>query len=291
MRVLLIILMLIPWFARAQKEAEKDTLWTSKGNISLNFSQVSLSNWAAGGKSSMSGVGMANYKTTYEKGKVSWESTFDLRHGFLKEEQEHWRKTDDMIDMSSKFGYLAKESSKWNYAGLLNFKSQFAKGINYDDEKEKVISKFMSPGYLNFGLGMDYKNNNLSVLIAAANGKFTFVTDDDLSNQGAFGVDPGKTVRSELGAMVKVEYTKEIMKNVSFDTKIDMFTNYLNDFGNIDIDWTGKVNMKVNDYLSANLVMQFIYDDDIDIEDPDTGKIGPKVQLMESFGAGLTLSF
>ena len=289
MKKLIAILFLLPLFAVAQNKAPKDTLWTKEGNISLNFSQVALSNWAAGGKSSMSGVGMVNYKANYKKEKLSWDNTFDLRYGFLKEENEDLRKSDDNIDISSKLGIKAKKN--WHYALLLNFKSQFAEGINYDDVEEKVISKFMSPGYLNVGAGLDYKKENFSLYMTPVNGKFTFVTDDVLSAEGAFGVDPGKTSRGELGAMVKVEYKKEIMKNVTLDTKIDLFTNYLENFGNIDIDWTGKVNMKVNDWLSANLVMQLIYDDDIDIEDPETGKSGPKVQFMESFGAGLTLTF
>lgn len=291
MKKLLALFLLIPLFSFSQQEEKKDTLWSTEGNFSLNFSQVSLSNWAAGGKSSMSGVGMINYKANYKKDKLSWDNTFDLRYGFLKEEDVDLRKSDDNIDISSKFGYQTKEGSKWNYAGLLNFKSQFAEGINYDGETESVISKFLAPGYLNVGAGMDYKVDNFSLLLSPVNGKFTFVTDDVLSDEGAFGVDPGKKFRGEMGAMTKVEYTAEIMKNVTFDTKLELFTNYLENFGNIDIDWTGKINMKVNDYLSANLVMQLIYDDDIDIVDTETGESGPKVQFMESFGAGLTLKF
>lgn len=291
MKKLLAIILLLPLFAFAQQDETKDTLWTTEGNFSLNFSQVSLTNWAAGGKSSMSGIGMLNYKANYKKEKLSWDNSFDLRYGFLKEDNVDLRKSDDNIDISSKLGIQTSESSKWHYSGLLNFKSQFAEGINYDDVDEKVISKFMSPGYLNIGAGMDYKTDKLSILLSPVNGKFTFVTDDVLSDEGAFGVDPGKKARGEMGAMAKIEYKTEIMKNVTLDTKVDLFTNYLENFGNIDIDWTGKINMKVNDYLSANLVMQLIYDDDIDIEDSETGESGPKVQFMESFGAGLTLTF
>lgn len=289
MKKLITIALLLPLFAMAQNPEPKDTLWRTEGSISFNFSQVALSNWSAGGKSSMSGVGMFSYKANYKKEKLSWDNTIDMRYGFIKEGSDDLRKSDDNIDISSKLGIEARNN--WHYALLLNFKSQFSEGINYDDPDEKVISKFMSPGYLNLGAGIDYKKDNFSVYLTPANGKFTFVTDDVLSAEGAFGVDPGKKSRAELGAMAKVEYKTEIMKNVTFDTKLDLFTNYIENFGNIDIDWTGKINMKVNDILSANLLVHLIYDDDIAIEDPDTGKSGPKVQLMESFGAGLTLSF
>lgn len=290
MKNLLTILFLIPLLAFAQPEEKKDTLWTTEGNLTLNFSQVSLSNWAAGGKSSMSGVGMLSLKANYKKEKLSWDNTFDFRYGFIKEEDEDLRKSDDKIDISSKFGYQTKEDSKWNYAGLMNFKSQFAAGYNYPDT-DNAISKFLAPGYVTLAAGMDYKTDNFSALLSPISGKFTIVADDVLSDEGAFGVDPGKKIRGELGASVKLEYKTEIMKNVTFDTKLDLFSNYLKNPQNIDVDWTGKVIMKVNDYLSANLVVQMIYDDDVDILDADTGASGPKLQIMEMFGAGLTLKF
>ena len=288
MKKLLTLLFVLPLFAFAQPDAKKDTVWTVEGNTTINFSQVALSNWAAGGKGSMSAVFMESFKANYKKEKVSWDNTFDFRYGFIKENDEDLRKSDDKIDISSKYGYQAK--GNWNYTGLFNFKSQFAPGYNYPDT-DNSISKFLAPAYVTLGAGMDYKTDNFSALVAPLSGKFTIVADDDLSNQGAFGVDPGEKIRGEFGASIKFEYKAEIMKNVSFDTKLDLFSNYLNKPKNIDFDWTGKVNMKVNDYLSANLVVQMIYDDDIDILDPDTGNSGPRLQFMEMFGVGLTLKY
>ena len=138
---------------------------------------------------------------------------------------------------------------------------------------------------------MDYKTDNISVFLSPLTGKFTFVTDDDLSAAGAFGVDAGKKMRSEMGAFVKFEGKTDVMKNVSLQTKLDLFSNYLNNPQNIDVDWKILINMKVNEYLSANLVSQLIYDDDIKILDPDSGESAPRVQFMEMFGAGLSFKF
>lgn len=288
MRKLLTVLLLFPLAVFAQ-DAVKDTLWKTSATFTVNFSQVSLTNWAAGGKSSMSGLFMLNYAANYKKDKLSWDNSFDLRYGFVKEQNDEARKSDDLIDISSKLGYEANE--KWNYAGLIWFKSQFAPGYDYDFVPKSMISKFMAPGYLTAALGMDYKTDGLSVMLAPVSGKFTFVTEDSLSSVGAFGVDPGKKVRAELGATVKIEYTKEVMKNVTLNTALNLFSNYLDNPQNIDVDWKVQVNMKVNDYLSANLITQMIYDDDVKIEDPVTGISSAKLQFMESFGAGLTLKF
>ena len=288
MRSLLTLLLLFPFAVFAQ-DAVKDTLWKTSATTTLNFSQVSLTNWAAGGKSSMSGLFMVNYAANYKKGRLSWDNSFDLRYGFIKEKNDNARKSDDQIDISSKLGIEAGKG--WNYSGLLGFKSQFAPGYNYDTSPRKKISRFMAPGYLTAAIGMDYKTDGLSVLLSPVSGKFTFVTQDSLSNAGAFGVDPGKTVRSELGATVKIELVKDVMKNVTLDTKLNLFSNYLKNPQNIDVDWKVQFNMKVNDYLSANLITHMIYDDDVKIEDADTGKSSPKLQFMESFGVGLTFKF
>lgn len=288
MKKLLIILFLFPLAVFAQ-DAVKDTLWKTSATTTLNFSQVTLTNWAAGGKSSMSGLFMVNYAANYKKDRLSWDNSFDLRYGFIKEKDDDARKSDDLIDISSKLGYEA--GGKWNYAGMLNFKSQFAPGYDYDAIPKKEISKFMAPGYLTAALGMDYKTDGLSVLLSPVSGKFTFVLDDSLSMIGAFGVDRGKKARAELGATVKVDYVKEIMKNVTLDTKLGLFSNYLHNPQNIDIDWKVQFNLKVNDYLSANLITHMIYDDDVKIADASTGKSSPKLQFMESFGVGLTFKF
>ncbi len=285
MKKLLILFLLLPAFVFAQEK--KDSLWTKSGNTTFNFSQVSLTNWAAGGKSSMSGVFMVNYAANYKKDKVRWDNTFDFRYGFLKEQDQDLRKSDDKIDISSKLGIEAKKN--WFYSGLLNFKSQFAPGYNYPDT-DNAISKFIAPGYLTAGLGMDYKTDVFSAMFAPLSGKFTFVADDNLSEQGAFGVDSGSKVRSEMGATVKFAVKKDIMKNVTLDTKLDLFSNYLHNPENIDVDWTVKINMKVNDYLSANLITQMIYDDDVKFENSD-GSVEPRLQFMESFGIGLTFKF
>lgn len=271
----------------AQNTAQ-DTLWKTSTTATLNFSQVSLTNWAAGGKSSMSGLFMVNYAANYKKDKLSWDNTFDFRYGFIKEEETDSRKSDDLIDISSKLGYEA--GGNWNYAGMVNFKSQFAKGYNYDEDPRKLISNFMAPAYLGLALGMDYKTDGFSALLAPVSGKITFVLDEDV-NEEDFGLDLGNKTRTELGATVKVEYVKEVMKNVTFDTKLTLFSNYLEKPQNIDVDWKVQFNLKVNDYLSANLITHLIYDDDINIDDPETGTSGPRLQFMESFGVGLTFKF
>lgn len=280
--------MLLPVIAFAQ-ETRKDTLWTKSGNISLNFSQIELSNWAAGGNSSVSGIGILKYDINYKKDKLCWDNAFDLQYGLIKQDDyDHVRKSNDLIDISSKLGLQA--TKYWYYSALIGFKSQFAKGYEYDDDTNArtKISNFLAPGYVTGAIGMDYKRDNFSLLLAPISGKITIVTDDDLAT--SYGLDEGDKTRYEFGATVEAKLKQEIMKNVTFDTELTLFSNYLDNPQNIDVDWKAQLILKVNDYLSANLLTQMIYDDDVKITDND-GKTGARLQFMESFGVGLTFKF
>jgi hypothetical protein len=290
MKKLLILFLLLPTLLLAQEQADSLNYWKRSGVISANFTQVSLTNWAAGGQSSMSGVFLFNYLANYKKDSLSWDNYIDLRYGFLKEDESDLTKSSDRIEFNSKVGYAT--GGGWNYSGLVNFKSQFAPGYNYPRVSgDEPISKFFAPAYINIALGMDYKTEFMSLFISPATGKFTIVSDDVLSAAGEFGVDPGKKFRSEFGGSVRFAAKKELVKNVTASTKLDLFSNYFNNPGNIDVDWTLMLNMKINEWMSANLLTQLIYDDDIKIYNPDTDHSAPMVQFMEMFGVGLSLKF
>ncbi len=294
MKKFILLLFFLPLIAVSQEAADSTKVWKLGGTTSINFSQVSLSNWAAGGKSSASGTFLFNSFANYQKDKISWENALDLGYGLLKENGDESVKTDDKIDFSSKLGLKSK--GKIYYTALFNFRSQFANGYNYPN-RENEISKFLAPGYLTLALGLDYKpSDRFSIFVSPLTGKMTVVTDDVLSVAGAFGVDPGKKSRSELGAFVKAQLKQEIVKNVSLETKVDFFSNYIDNPENIDVYWDVLINMKINDYLSANLITNLIYDDDIDIQvdNDDDGfvdEIGTRVQFKELFGVGLNVKF
>lgn len=294
MKKLLILLMVLPLVGFSQAESDSTKVWKFGGNASINFSQVSLSNWAAGGKSSASGTFLFNSFANYQKGKISWENSLDLGYGLMKEEDSQSVKTDDKIDFSSKFGLKGK--GKIFYSALFNFRTQMADGFKYPD-RDNRISTFMAPGYFTLALGADYKpNDKFSLFVSPVTGKMTVVTDDVLSDEGAFGVDPGKKSRGEMGAFLKTQFKTTVVENVSLETKLDLFSNYLDTPQNIDIHWDILLNMKINDYLSANLITNLIYDDDVSIAiDKDGDGVidekGPRVQFKELFGVGLSFKF
>lgn len=278
----------------AQENGEKDGKWTKGGQFNLNFSQIALQNWAAGGENSMTGVAMFNAFANYSEGNISWDNTLNLGYGLLKQDDEDWYKSEDKLQFSSKYG--RKTNSNWYYSGLVDFKTQFTKGYLSSTDTDHS-SSFFAPAYLNLAIGMDYKpNDNFSVMIAPISGKFTFVGDTALSNNGDYGVDEGEAFRAELGAYVKVMYKVNIMENVAYETTLDLFSNYLDKPQNIDINWDNMLSFTINKYLQASLMFNLIYDDDIkfDIDEDDDGVVEKSIaqlQLKEMFALGFAYKF
>ena len=177
-------------------------------------------------------------------------------------------------------------------SSLFDFKSQSAKGYNYPNT-ESYISRFFAPAYINLAFGFDFKPApNFSIFFSPVSGKFTFVLDDILSAAGAFGVDPGSRFRAEFGSYFKMTYVKKsLVKNVDLQTRLDLFSNYIKNPQNIDVNWDIKLDMKINEFLSANLGTTLKYDDDIKYVDVNGFKHGSRVQLKQFLGVGLSLRF
>jgi hypothetical protein len=276
--------------------------WRTGGVFSLTLAQTSLTNWVSGGQNSFAVNGLFSGFANLKKGKSAWDNSLDIGYGMIKQGKEANRKTDDKIDILSKYGREAFKNVY--YSALFNFKTQLTPGYNYPDVTHKISTRF-APAYLTLALGLDYKPDPyFSMFVAPVTGKFTFVTDPDLSEQGAFGVTPGEKSRSELGGYLRAVYSKndfknEFLKNVSFTTKLDLFSNYAENPQNIDVSWETLITMKINKYLSVNFNTHLIYDDDIFVPKDknnngtleDGEGVKSLVQFKEIFGVGFAYKF
>jgi hypothetical protein len=284
---------------RKKKEDAPDG-WKKGAILNLNLAQTSLTNWAAGGQNSIAINGLLSSFANYKKGDLAWDNSLDIGYGLLKQgKNADFIKTDDKFDFLSKYGQQAYKHLY--YAALLNFKTQMTVGKDYANGEAK-ISNLLAPAYVLGAIGMDYKPNSyFSAFVAPFTGKFTIVNDQELSDAGAFGIEPGTLVKSELGGYVRVIYNRndfknEILKNVALTSKIDLFSNYLNDPQNIDISWENQIALKVNKYITVNFNTHLIYDNDIMIpvdtnDDGIADKSGPRTQFKEILGVGFSFKF
>jgi Protein of unknown function (DUF3078) len=279
----------------SEKEIKKDPadtaskIWKTGGTLGFTLAQGSLSNWAAGGDEfSLSLNALASFFAYYKKDKHSWDNTIDFNLGYVRTTSLGSRKNDDRFDILSKYGYAL--GPKLNLTGLFNFRTQFFKGYTYTNDVRTFTSEFMSPGYILLSPGLDWKPaTGLSIFVSPITGRWVVVTNDSLSAAGMYGVEPGENVRTEYGAFLSTTYTTDMSKTVSYKGRMDLFSNYRENPGNIDLFMTNLFAVKLTKIISLTWSLDFIYDDDVRLFGPN--KTSAALQVKSMVGAGILLKY
>ena len=283
-----------------KKDSIPPKYWKLKAIYGLNGTQSSFVNWNAGGRNNISILGTISASANYTKNNVKWSNDLSIALGGLqyleKNMPESLQKTDDRIDITSNFGMKIKKHVFVSFIG--GFKTQMLDGFSFPNDSIR-ISTFMAPGYVNTALGIDYiKSDNFSVFTSLFAAKMTFVNDQILADAGSFGVEKavvdglgnvitaGKRFRGEFGAYVKLKFNKTVAKNIDLKSKIELFSNYMQNPQNIDVNAEALFTFKVNSWFSASLQWSLIYDDDIAIRD-SYGNTGPRTQFKSVLGLGV----
>lgn len=279
-------------FRNVKKDNDTSTWrWKRGGLVSANITQGSLSNWAAGGDNfSLALNTYANYYVLHRGKRYNWDNSVDFNFGFVQSTSLGSRKNDDRIDVLSKYGYRVDSINRWYASALFNFRSQFFDGYNYSGGTSNFSSSFLSPAYALLSIGMDYKPNpKFTLFISPLTSRLVIVANQYLSNLGSYGVSPGYHTFNEVGAFATIGYNNIIGKNVTYRGRMDLFSNYKNNPGNIDLFFTNLFSFKINKYFSATYNLDLIYDDDIKIFGPE--KNSPRLQIKSLIGIGFLMQF
>lgn len=286
----------------SRDSSEPPKSWALKSIFGVNGTQTSFVNWAAGGRNNVSALGFIEVTANYQKNALKWQNEGKFALGGLiyldsSGRKEGLQKTDDRIDLASTFGYEFKKT--WFYTITAGFKTQSLNGFSFPNDSVR-ISTFMAPAYFNISLGIEYApKETFNMYLSPLAGKMTIVNDEVLANAGAFGVEKavldtdgsvltaGKRIRNEFGAYFRVKFQKEIMKNIEMKTRVELFSNYLNNPENIDVNAENIFAFKVNKWFSASLQWNLQYDDDIAIRD-SKGNTGPRTQFKSVLGLGIS---
>ncbi|OIQ19438.1 DUF3078 domain-containing protein [Lacinutrix sp. MedPE-SW] len=317
MRICLLIIALLAINNVKAQEVNQDSVvkvqdtikWLQENKAGLDINEVTFVNWSAGGSNSISALFNLHSSLRYKRDNLIWKSVARTRYGVNKQENQKLRKTEDELELSSTIGYRKDTLTNWYYSGKFNFKTQFSNGYNYPD-RANPISRFMAPGYMFLGVGIEYGKNieKLAFYFSPLTYKGTYVLDQTLADAGSFGVEPaiydelgnrikkGENVRTEMGVLVTNNYETELFDNIHLRNQLSLYTDYFNSFGNVDVDWELVFDFKVNDYVKATLGSHLKYDDDIktlvetDVEDEFEEK-GAKVQWKQALGVGVIMAF
>jgi len=286
------------------------SFWIKENQLGINVSETAFVNWNAGGDNAISGLGFLKFSRNYKFRYFKWDNNLDIRYGLNAQEGRKLRKTEDVIRLNTNLGYRRDTISNWYYSVQLNFNTQFSDGFKYPD-RTTPISRFMAPGYLLFGAGTSYisQDQKFNLYLSPLTQKSTFVLDQRLANNGAFGVEkaivdadgnvitPGKNHLLELGFLITHNWNLNLAKNIDLKSRLNLYTDYLASFGNIDVDWELNLKMRVNKYILTTIGTHLIYDDDIlfnEVKNTDgvvTDPGQPRIQFKQVLGIGVAYDF
>lgn len=296
--------------------------WRKGGLFNLNLAQGSARNWAAGAE--RSSISVAGYSTLFankRKGNFFWDNNLDLGYAVQKTSSVGTRKTDDKIDFYSKVGHRLSE--KWAVVGVYNLRTQMTDGYDYNylsKELRRRVSGLFAPAYMLVSPGIEWKPTSyFSVMMSPISARWVIVSNDPYSYYYAdgaiplpdggqetplaalYGVNPRRKVAMEAGAYLSANFFKEVIKNVSYKSRLDLFSNYLGkrdpltdaktsaEPKNVDVFWTNSIAMKVNKFLSVTYNFDLIYDDDVKQFGPNSNSPGTQVRSL--LGVGLSAKF
>ena len=274
-----------------KKDEKQKEGWTKGGVFNLTLSQGASRNWAAGAERASFSINvLTNAFAYYKKGRTIWDNTANLQYGIVNATSIGTRKNDDRIDLLSKYGYQLK-NPKWYVSVLGNIRTQFTDGFDYSVTPKQQNSALFAPAYVLVSPGIMYKpNKGFDVFISPITSRWVVVSNGNRSLRRLFAfTDTTKSSINELGAFLTANLKRDIAKNISYTSRLDLFSNYRRNPQNVDVFWTNVIGMKVNKYIGVTYNFDLIYDDDVSDSKRPGRKLG--TQWKSLLGVGLTATF
>ena len=272
----------------SQQESKKDSLWSTRGNVAILLNQTGFSDWVGGGTNNFSGTLKFDYEWEYRDKGWDWLTNVESAYGLAKYKNAPFaRKIDDRILIQSIVG---KEFTKnLSFSAFFNFTSQLGNGYKYkkdsnNNEIRELTTRIFSPAYFQLGSGFLWKKDEtlwvnyspIATRLILVSKKFT---QDLTGNDTYFGVLPNKSSRYELGANLTFHSEGDLLENIKYKQDLKLFSNYLEEASNIDLDYLLQIEVDINPFLSTQLIFQLIYDDNAI----------SRLQVREVFGVGVQL--
>jgi hypothetical protein len=280
-----------------QKIIVKSQYWKYRSEAAFIFSQTALTNWVKGGENSLSTAmditGYADY--TNKPLKLSSNNFIRLKLGFLKSGANPVRKNLDLIETNSKLNH--KAFGRFDFSGIMLFKTQVAQGKIYskdinNEEVSTLVSKFMNPAILTIGLGLDYKpDKKTSLNFSPLSYKGTFVTDTAHIDQTKYGIPHNRKSLNEPGVSFMITNEFSPFKTVTITNRLQLFTNYVHNPQNIDVDWELIAVAKLNWFTDVRFNTHLIFDDDTKTKVHDGTRKTARIQFKEILGFSFIFRF
>lgn len=264
--------------------------WLHTFNTALQFSQAFVSpNWYQGGNNYLALLFNFGWNVTLNQvyhPNILFQSDLTYKLALSSNPSGSYHKytiSEDLFQYNLNAGLKAFKN--WYYSANLQFKTQLLN--NYEQNSDVRTASFLSPGDLNIGIGMSYNHKNklntfdytLSISPLSYNLK-TCISDK--VNHETYNIPLDKKTKSEIGSNVELNLNWKITANISYKTKVFMFTDY----NYLLTDWQNTFSFDINKFLSTQLFIHLRYDGSA--ENDSNWK---KFMMREILSFGLSYTF
>jgi hypothetical protein len=276
-------------FLRAQNN---DSNWIRKGDFTIGGSGVINASHKNITHYDLNLSEVTDYSWNFQRGNINQTHQFHQCFSIYKNsggDKNIYKGSDNML---YKF--------KWEYAHLDKTSVGLISTISTQALKQtstgsfadtNIISNLFAPAFINEGIPYTFNvNNNLNISYSPLAGKHTLVMNKNIEPE-LYNPDSSR-IRNELGTSINIGiHNCTFLKIFNLSSHALFFTNYLNDFGKIDVNISGSIKMNITKWLSINYQMVVAHDEDHNV--PIASDLGFTLQnsgTQTLFTQNLTLS-
>ncbi len=325
----LAVLMSVSLFAqktsktKLKSKAPVKGTWTKGASFYAGLTQVGNNNWYTTGsdKFTMSALGTLDAWATNKWKNKEWTNWFSAAYGLLNTSKTGVTKLNDRLEIGTRLLITPKQWKKWSWGSRLQLRTQFSDGYFYnylgETGTKRRRSGFFSPAYVTSSfLGVNYRpSKNFNLYMSPLTARWTIVTNQPYSYlaQGGiykgtvedplarlYNVSPDKQHRGDFGLLAVASLNFEVMKNISYKGRAEMFGNYVTTYKDalpgrfVNFDWfiTNEVSFNVNKWVKVKYNLDVMYDDDI--KQPNnkaysTANRSVGLQMLSTLGVGFSI--
>lgn len=244
--------------------------WQRSGEHSFHFSQNYFSdNWHKGGTNNLNFISTHILKANYRKEKVRFNNTLEWRLSVFNAPDDSirsYRIGNDLIRYYGDFGIDAFGKG-WSYSTNLEAKSQLFKAFPVNSDV--LRSSFLSPLYVNMGIGLKYslnkpstrvrhRNFNLALSIAPVSLNATYVMNDSV-NVVRFGIPEGRNHVIDIGTTITATVKYKITNYITWDSNLTYFTSY----EKVISGFENTLDMALSNAFSTKIYVNVRFDDGV----------------------------
>lgn len=298
-------------FVNRDSLISSDSNWHIGLTLGFDFAQLLHINPQQGaGQNKLSLNTAINLVTSYNNGHLNWENDIIWQFGAQRlgsgligpglNIPVPFQKSIDDFRMNSKLSFRLNRCPYWFSSLNFGMRTLITPTFNGDNrlpgnffkdiftEGNFPSSKFLSPAIFTISIGSEYKRKEgFAVFYSPISIKYILVENDFIASTGVHGnkieglpdsngiYESFENTNLQFGSFIRMSIQKDIIKShLNYQGSLILFSNYLNNPQNIDLDIVNTFNWKLYKNFNFSLMVNLFYDHDVLVQITDRYAFG-----------------